>query len=106
MRDHADNYRRMDTVVLGCSPDAPEVLRRFTDEHALDHPLLSDTDHTIAQRYGVWVERQTYGRRYFGNERTTFVIDPEGFVRHVFRKVKVSEHDTRVLTALGDPAFG
>ena len=105
MRDHAENYGRMDAVVLGCSPDPPEKLRRFAAKHSLDHPLLSDQDHTIAQRYGVWIERSMYGKRYFGNERTTFVIDPEGVVRHVFRKVKVSEHDRRVLSALGDPAY-
>ena len=106
MRDHAENYRRMDAVVLGCSPDPPAKLKRFAIKHRLDHRLLSDADHSIAQRYGVWVERQMYGKRYFGNERTTFVIDPDGTVRNVFRKVKVSEHDSRVLTALGDPAFG
>ena len=57
-------------------------------------------DHAVAEAYGVWVEKSMYGKRYWGNERTTFVIDPEGRIRSVLRRVKPDEHDERVLAEL------
>ena len=69
-------------------------------KHALGFTLLSDPDHKVAEAYGVWVEKSMYGRKYFGNERTTFVIGPTGKVERVFRKVRPAEHDELVLGAL------
>jgi peroxiredoxin Q/BCP len=104
VRDHGSDYDAADAVVLGVSPDPPERLRRFAEKHALDFTLLSDPDHKVAEAYGVWVEKSMYGRTYFGNERTTFVIGPTGKVLRVFRKVKPAEHDDLVLEALAASA--
>jgi peroxiredoxin Q/BCP len=100
VRDHRADYDRLDAVVLGISPDPVKPIAKFAGKFDLGFPLLSDEDHAVAEAYGVWVEKSMYGRTYFGNERTTFVIDPEGKVTHVFRKVKPAEHDERVLGAL------
>ena len=100
VRDHASDYEAADAVVLGVSRDPVARLRAFADKHALEFPLLSDEDHAVAEAYGVWVEKSMYGRRFFGNERTTFVIDAEGVVREVLRKVKPARHDELVLAAL------
>ena len=100
VRDHRDDYARLGAVVLGVSPDPVKPIAKFADKYNLDFPLLSDTDHAVAEAYGVWVEKSMYGRTYYGNERTTFVISPDGVVTHVFRKVKPAEHDMLVLTAL------
>ena len=100
VRDHAADYEAADAVVLGVSRDPVERLRAFADKHVLDFPLLSDADHAVAEAYGVWVEKSMYGRKFFGTERTTFVIDGEGIVREVLRKVKPARHDELVLGAL------
>ena len=100
LRDRTADYESADAVVFGVSPDPPEKLRKFADKHRLAFTLLADEDHAVAEAYGVWVEKSMYGRKYRGNERTTFVIDPEGKVASVLRKVKPAEHDERVLAAL------
>jgi peroxiredoxin Q/BCP len=100
VRDRTDDYHAAGAVVLGVSPDPPQKLRRFADKHGLAFTLLSDEDHAVAEAYGVWVEKSMYGRTFWGNERTTFVIDPEGKVASVLRKVKPAEHDERVLAEL------
>ena len=100
VRDHRDDYQRLDAVVLGISPDAVKPIAKFADKFDLGFPLLSDEDHAVAEAYGVWVEKSMYGRTYFGNERTTFVVGPDGVITHVFRQVKPAEHDEKVLAAL------
>jgi peroxiredoxin Q/BCP len=100
VRDHASDYEAAGAVVLGVSRDSVPRLRAFADKHGLVFPLLSDEDHAVAEAYGVWVEKSMYGRRFFGNERTTFVIDGEGVVREVLRKVRPAQHDELVLGAL------
>ena len=100
VRDHRGDYQRLEAVVLGISPDPVKPITKFADKFDLDFPLLSDEDHAVAEAYGVWVEKSMYGRKYFGNERTTFVIGPDGVITHVFRKVKPAEHDEQVLAAL------
>jgi peroxiredoxin Q/BCP len=100
VRDHASDYEAAGAVVLGVSRDSVPRLRAFADKHGLAFPLLSDEDHAVAEAYGVWVEKSMYGRKFFGNERTTFVIDGEGVVREVLRKVRPAEHDELVLGAL------
>jgi peroxiredoxin Q/BCP len=87
-------------VVLWISPDPVAKLKRFAEKHALGFLLLSDQQHTAAEAYGVWVAKSMYGRTYFGNERTTFIIDPEGLIAYVLRKVKPAEHDGLVLESL------
>ena len=104
VRDRRGDYEAAGAVVLGVSPDPPAKLRKFADKHGLPFTLLGDEEHAVAEAYGVWVEKKMYGKTYFGNERTTFVIDPEGAVRRVLRKVKPAEHDDLVLGALSHSA--
>ena len=104
VRDHAADYEAADAVVLGVSRDPVERLRTFADNHVLDFPLLSDADHAVAEAYGVWVEKSMYGRRFWGSERTTFVIAPDGRVVAALRKVKPAKHHELVLEALAAPA--
>jgi thioredoxin-dependent peroxiredoxin len=100
VRDHRADYAAAGAVVLGVSSDPVAKLRRFADKHRLSFTLLSDEDHAVAESYGVWVQKSMYGRTYFANERTTFVIDPRGRVSDVLRKVKPAEHDALVLLAV------
>jgi peroxiredoxin Q/BCP len=100
VRDHNADYAKANAVVLGVSPDPVKGLAKFADKYGLAFTLLSDEGHKVADEYGVWVEKNMYGRKYMGNERTSFVIDPEGKIKQVFRKVKPAEHDDLVLGAL------
>jgi thioredoxin-dependent peroxiredoxin len=100
VRDHRADYEKADAVVLGISPDTVAKVKKFHDEEDLNFVLLADQDHRVADAYGVWAEKSMYGKTYFGNERTTFVIDHDGVVAEVLRKVKPAEHDELVLKAL------
>jgi peroxiredoxin Q/BCP len=100
VRDHSTDYADANAVVLGVSPDAPKKIAKFDDKYELGFPLLGDEDHSVAEAYGVWVEKSMYGKTYMGMERTTFVIGPDGVIKDVFRKVKPAEHDDKVLGAL------
>jgi thioredoxin-dependent peroxiredoxin len=100
VRDHKADYAKLGATVLGISPDPVRPIAKFAAKFDLGFPLLSDDDHAVADAYGVWAEKSMYGRKYFGNERTTFVIGPDGKITHVFRKVKPVEHDAKVLAAL------
>jgi peroxiredoxin Q/BCP len=100
VRDHRADYEAVRAVVLGISPDPVAKVKRFHDKHALGFPLLADEDHAVADAYGVWIEKSMYGRTYFGNERTTFIVDSDGRVAEVLRKVKPAQHDALVLQAL------
>ena len=100
VRDHRADYSKAGAVVLGISPDPVAKVKRFHDKQALNFSLLADEGHHVADAYGVWAEKSMYGKTYFGNERTTFVLDPDGVVVRVLRKVKPAEHDELVLKAL------
>ena len=100
VRDRGADYEAAGAVVLGVSPDPPRKLRAFADKYGLPFTLLGDEDHAVAEAYGVWVEKKNYGRTYFGNERSTFVIGPDGTIQTVFRRVKPAEHDDLVLAVL------
>jgi peroxiredoxin Q/BCP len=102
VRDHRADYAQAGAIVLGISPDPVASVKKFHEKYDLDFCLLADEDHSVAEAYGVWVEKSLYGRAYLGNERTTFIIDPDGRVSRVLRKVKPSEHDEQVLQALED----
>ena len=101
VRDHRIDYESADAVVLGVSPDPVKRTAAFDQKYDLGFPLLADEQHTVAEAYGVWAEKSMYGRKFMGNERTTFVISPDGTIKDVFRKVKPAEHDALVLGALG-----
>jgi thioredoxin-dependent peroxiredoxin len=102
IRDRHEEYEQAGAVVLGVSTDDPAVLREFADEHDLPHTLLSDAGHKVAEKYGVWVEKSMYGRRHWGVQRATFVIDARGKVAHVIPKASPKSHDDKVLEALAD----
>jgi peroxiredoxin Q/BCP len=104
VRDHQADYATAGATVLGISPDSVSKVKKFHDKQALNFPLLADEGHAAADAYGVWAEKSMYGKTYFGNERTTFVIDAEGRVAEVLRKVKPAEHDEQVLAALEQAA--
>jgi thioredoxin-dependent peroxiredoxin len=101
--DLRDVFPRIDAegaVVLGVSPDTPEKHRKFKHRWGLPFTLLADTDHAVAERYGVWKLKSLFGLKYWGNERTTFVIDRDGRVARVFEKVRVRGHAEAVEAAL------
>src|ERR1017187_5738571 len=104
VRDHRADYAKVGSVVLGISPDPVAKVKKFHDKEGLNFALLADEGHHVADAYGVWAEKSMYGKTYFGNERTTFIIGPEGRVAQVLRKVKPAEHDERVLEALEQAA--
>jgi peroxiredoxin Q/BCP len=86
--------------VAGVSADTPEDLKKFRDKYKLNFPLLSDTTHQTLTAYGVWQEKDIYGKKAMGTVRATFLIGPDGRVKHVFPKVKVDGHVHEVLAAL------
>ncbi|HEY3865061.1 MAG TPA: thioredoxin-dependent thiol peroxidase [Solirubrobacteraceae bacterium] len=100
VRDHRADYAKVGSVVLGISPDTVKKVKKFHEKYDLDFALLADEDHAVAESYGVWSTKSMYGKTYKGNERTTFVIDSDGKVAEVLRKVKPAEHDALVLAAL------
>jgi peroxiredoxin Q/BCP len=100
VRDHRADYARLGAVVLGISPDPLTRVKKFREKFDLAFTLLADSEHAVAESYGVWVEKLMYGKKYFGNERTTFIIDSDGKVAEVLRKVKPAEHDQLALAAL------
>jgi peroxiredoxin Q/BCP len=102
VRDHEVDYEAVDAVVLGVSPDPVKAVRKFYEKQHLNFELLADEDHEVAEAYGVWVEKAMYGKTYWGAARSTFVIDEEGIVRKVIKKVKPETHDDEVLAALRD----
>jgi thioredoxin-dependent peroxiredoxin len=102
VRDHSADYATAGAVVLGVSPDPVAKVKKFHDAEALNFSLLADEGHHVADEYGVWAEKSMYGKKYFGAERTTFVIAPDGKVASVLRKVKPAEHDRLVLAALAE----
>lgn len=85
--------------VFGISTDSLASHRRFADKHALQVPLIADAEAAIARAFGVWVEKNLYGKRSMGVERATFLIDPEGRIARIWRKVKVAGHVEAVLVA-------
>jgi thioredoxin-dependent peroxiredoxin len=99
-RDHSADYEAANAVVLGVSPDPVPDLRKFADKYGLAFTLLSDEGGEVAQQYGTWVEKNYGGRTYFGNERSSVLVDPEGKIARVFPNVKPAEHDELVLGAL------
>jgi thioredoxin-dependent peroxiredoxin len=100
IRDSWQKFAERGAVVLGVSPDTPESHVRFREKYGLPFTLLADPDHQVAERYGVWVEKKNYGKTYWGIERSTFVIDEDGKVSRVMRRVKPDTHTADVLAAL------
>lgn len=99
-RDYHPEFARLNTVVLGISPDDVKSHDKFAAKHELPFPLLADPDHQVAEAYGVWVLKKMYGREYMGIERSTFLIDPEGTIVKAWPKVKVKGHVEDVLQTI------
>ena len=93
-------FRNLGSEVIGISPDSPKSHCAFRDKHDLKVTLLSDPDQLVLKQYGVWVLKKMYGKEYYGVERCTFLIDPEGVVAAVWRKVKVEGHIQEVMEKL------
>jgi peroxiredoxin Q/BCP len=85
--------------VIGVSPDKMKPIEKFADKYHLSFPLASDETHAVAEKYGTWVEKSMYGRKYMGIERSTFLIDKSGKIAKAWRKVSVTNHAAEVLKA-------
>ena len=96
-RDMGPDFEAAGGAILGISPDDQASHVAFAEKHSLPFPLLADTDHAVAEAYGVWKEKNNYGKTYMGIERTTFVIDKEGKIAKIFPRVKVEDHTRQVL---------
>ncbi len=86
--------------MIGVSPDSVKSHCNFKQKHSLPYPLVADTDHSVAEAYGVWQEKSMFGRKYFGIVRTTFLIAPDGRIARVFEKVNAEGHAAEVLAEL------
>jgi peroxiredoxin Q/BCP len=103
IRDAWSEFEAAGAVVLGVSPDGEASHAKFKKKYELPFTLLADTDHEVADAYGVWGEKSMAGKTFMGVDRSTFVIDADGNVAKVFRKVKPDEHADQVLEALAAP---
>lgn len=99
-RDHMKAIARKGTAVLGISPDKPAAQAKFKQKYDLNFPLLADEEKKAAEAYGVWKEKNMYGRKIMGIERTTFVIGPDGNIEKIYGKVKAKGHAAAVLAEL------
>jgi thioredoxin-dependent peroxiredoxin len=104
VRDRGADYEAAGARVIGVSPDEVAAVKKFADKFDLEFTLLADADHAVAERYGTWVEKSMYGKKYMGVQRATFLIDPEGKIAEVFPKVSPKTHDDIVLAALASYA--
>jgi peroxiredoxin Q/BCP len=100
LRDHAAELAREKAVVLGISILDAKSKAKFAKKFDLPYPLLADEDHAVAEKYGVWVEKSMYGRKYWGVARVTYVIGPQGKVVHRFDEVDTARHAEEVLAVL------
>jgi peroxiredoxin Q/BCP len=101
-RDASAALKKLGAVVLGVSPDPVKRHVKFTEQEGLNFPLLADEDHAVCEKYGVWAQKSMYGRKYWGVERSTFLIDKTGRIAALWRKVKVPGHVEEVIAALKD----
>lgn len=88
--------------MIGVSTDSEKSHQKFISKYDLPFTLIADTDHQVVEKYGVWVEKSMYGKKYMGIQRTTFLIDAEGRIARIFTKVDVENHADEVLAAWGD----
>ena len=100
IRDNFDDFTERGAVVLGVSADGESSHVKFKEKYGLPFTLLADPTHEVAEQYGTWVEKNFGGRKYMGVERSTFLIDPEGRIAKVMRRVKPDTHVERVLAEL------
>jgi len=99
-RDRKSELEALGAHVFGISPDDVDSHQAFSEKYDLNFPLLADTNHTVAEKYGAWRERNRYGKKIMGIQRSTFIIDSNGKVVRTWKAVKVDGHDDKVLEAL------
>lgn len=104
VRDRKADYEKAGARVIGISPDEVGAIDKFAGKYDLGFTLLADADHAVAEKYGTWVEKSMYGKKYMGVQRATFIIGPDGKIAKVFPKVSPKQHDDLVLKALGELA--
>jgi thioredoxin-dependent peroxiredoxin len=104
VRDRGADYAEAGARVIGISPDEIGAIDKFAGKYDLGFTLLADADHAVAEKYGTWVEKSMYGKKYMGVQRATFIIGPDGKIAKVFPKVQPKKHDDLVLKALGELA--
>ena len=98
--ENLKDFEALDAVVLGVSKDSVKSHKNFREKHNLKITLLSDPEHRVIEAYGAWKLKKRYGREYFGTERSTFIIDPDGKIRYIWRNVKVKGHVDEVKNKL------
>lgn len=89
-----------DTAIVGISPDKPSAQAKFDEKYGLGYPLLADTEHAVAEAYGVWKEKSLYGKKYMGIERSAFLIGADGKVEHAWYKISPKDTPSKLLEAL------
>lgn len=99
-RDATDRLKKLGCTIIGVSKDSVKSHTNFISKYSLPFDLLSDTDGKICDAFNVWVEKSMYGKKYFGIERSTFLVDPTGKIVHIWRKVTVKDHVTSVMRVL------
>lgn len=99
LRDGKAQLAEMGFRIVGVSPDSEKSHRNFCEKHELNFTLLADTDRSVCEAFGVWVEKSMYGRKYMGVARTTFVIDAEGRIEKIFDKVDTKNHYEQIIKA-------
>ena len=100
LRDNHELLAEHGIAVIGVSPDDDESHERFSGKQNLNFPLVADPERSIIDAYGVWGEKQNYGKTYDGLARTTFLIDPEGTIHHVFKRPKTADHAAEILSRM------
>jgi peroxiredoxin Q/BCP len=90
-----------DTAIVGISPDKPAAQQKFDDKYTLGYPLLADTEHEVAEAYGVWQEKNNYGKKYMGIVRSAFLIGADGKIEHAWYKISPNDTPVKLLEALG-----
>jgi peroxiredoxin Q/BCP len=90
-----------DTAIIGVSPDASTAQKKFDDKYTLGYPLLADTEHAVAEAYGVWKEKAMYGKKYMGIERSAFLVGVDGKIEHAWYKISPKDTPVKLLEALG-----
>ncbi|MBY0501495.1 MAG: thioredoxin-dependent thiol peroxidase [Alphaproteobacteria bacterium] len=98
-RDYKSQFDKKNTIIIGISKDSIRSHEKFKEKEQINFTLASDEDGKVCEAYGVWVEKSMYGRKYFGIERSTFLIDEEGKINKIWRKVSISGHVEDVLEA-------
>jgi peroxiredoxin Q/BCP len=91
-----------DTAIIGISPDPPARQKKFDEKYSLGFPLLADTDHAVAEAYGVWGEKKNYGRTYMGIIRSAFLIDEKGKISRAWYKISPKDTPVKLQQALGE----